>query len=136
MKKSRTILAVLALITASLGVHPTRGGDDQPKDKEGSLWMKQKLVASQNILAGLTKADYSAIEKNARSMIVVGYLEKWIRSDTPGYQTMLRDFDYANKTLALAGAKEPRRGNSRLLAVDPQLCQLPQDRPRLREKSN
>ena len=106
MKKSLTILATLLLFTAINGVHPTRGGDDQPKDKAGSLWMKQKLVASQNVLAGLTKADYGAIEKNAQSMIAVGYLEKWLRADTPGYQTMLRDFDYANKTLALAAREK------------------------------
>jgi hypothetical protein len=106
MKKSLTILTTLVLITSMFGVHPTRGGDGQPNDKAGSLWMKQKLAASQNILAGLTKADYVAIEKNAQSMIVVGYLEKWIRADTPGYQTMLRDFDYANKTLALAAREK------------------------------
>jgi hypothetical protein len=106
MKKLMTTLAVLALITALLGIHPTRGGDDPPKDKAASVWMKQKLVASQNILAGLTTADYVAIEKNAQSMIVVGYLEKWVRADTPGYQTMLRDFDYANKTLALAAREK------------------------------
>jgi len=102
MKKTVTALATLVLITAMWGVHPTCGGDEQPKENAGSLWMRQKLVASQNILAGLTKADYEAIEKNAQSMIVVGYLEKWIRADTPEYQTLLRDFMYANKSLNLA----------------------------------
>ena len=54
------------------------------------------------MLAGLTKADFKAIEKNAKSMIAVGYLEKWVRADTPGYKTMLADFEYANKSLVLA----------------------------------
>jgi hypothetical protein len=67
--------------------------------------MKQKLSASQNILAGLTKGDFEAIDKNAQSMLVVEYLEKWLRSDTPGYNMKLRDFEYANKALRLA-AKE------------------------------
>jgi hypothetical protein len=106
MKKSLTILATLVLITAMCGVNHTRGGDEQPKDNAGSLWMKQKLVASQNLLAGLTMADYPAIEKNAQSMIAVGYLEKWIRADTPEYQTMLRDFLYANKSLTLAAREK------------------------------
>ena len=106
MKRSLTILATLVLITAMCGVNHTRGGDEQPKDNAGSLWMKQKLVASQNLLAGLTMADYPAIEKNAQSMIAVGYLEKWIRADTPEYQTMLRVFLYANKSLTLAAREK------------------------------
>lgn len=102
MKKSLTIMATLVFIMAMLGVHPTWGGGAQPKDEAASVWMKQKLVASQNVLAGLTKADFDVIEKNAKSMIAVGYLEKWVRADKPGYKTMLADFDYANKSLALA----------------------------------
>jgi hypothetical protein len=106
MKRLHITLANLVLITAICGVHPTRGSDDQPKESAGSLWMKQKLAASQNILAGLTKADYESIEKNAKSMIAVGYLEKWIRADTPEYQTLLRDFLYANKSLNLAAREK------------------------------
>jgi hypothetical protein len=34
--------------------------------------------------------------------VAVGYFEKWVRADTLGYRTMLRDFDFANKTLAVA----------------------------------
>ena len=77
-------LAMLALISTTLAPHLARGDDDDDKAKSSSIWMKQKLVASQNILAGLTKEDYEAIEKNAQSMLVVGYLEKWVRADTPG----------------------------------------------------
>ena len=106
MKTSFTNLASLVLIAALCGVHPTRGGGEQPKENAGSLWMKQKLVASQNLLAGLTKADYETIEKNAQSMIAVGYLEKWIRADTPEYQTMLRDFLHANKSLTVAAREK------------------------------
>jgi len=102
MRKSLTTLATLTLMTATLALHPARGGDEQAKEKEPSIWMKQKLVASQNILAGLTKADFGAIEKNAQSMLVVGYLEKWVRADTPGYQNLMKDFEYANKSMTLA----------------------------------
>jgi hypothetical protein len=110
MKWLLTALATLVFFTATCGVHPTRGGDKEPKDNSGSLWMKQKLVASQNILAGLTKADYEQIEKNAQSMIAVGYLEKWIRADTPEYQTMLRNFLYSNKSLSLAAREKNLEG--------------------------
>jgi len=102
MRKSLTTLATLTLMTATLALHPARGGDEQAKEKEPSIWMKQKLVASQNILAGLTKADFGAIEKNAQSMLVVGYLEKWVRAETPGYQNLMKDFEYANKSMTLA----------------------------------
>jgi len=106
MRKSLITLATLALMTATLAVHPTRGGDDQGKEKQASIWMKQKLVASQNILGGLTKGDFDAIRLNAESMLFVGYLEKWVRADTPGYQNMMRDFEYANKALVHASREK------------------------------
>ena len=85
--------------------------------------MKQKLSASQNILAGLTKGDFEAIDKNAQSMLVVEYLEKWLRADTPGYNTKLKDFEYANKSLRLAAQrKEHGRGDDRLYPADPVSC--------------
>lgn len=105
MKKSIIAIASLALIMMMMCVHPSRGGGEPPKDDAASLWMKQKLSASQNVLAALTRADFPAIDKNAKSMIAVGHLEKWVRADAPGYKTMLADFDYANKSLVLA-AKE------------------------------
>ena len=82
MKRSLTVTAALVLFTAMLGLHPSLGGGEQPKDEAASVWMKQKLSASQNVLSGLTKADFDAIEKNAKSMIAVGYLEKWVRRHT------------------------------------------------------
>jgi hypothetical protein len=105
MKKSMLTLAALGLIATPLVVQPTRGGEGQDQAKPASIWMKQKLSASQNILAGLTKGDFEAIDKNAQSMLVIEYLEKWLRADTPGYNAHLRDFEYANKALRLA-AKE------------------------------
>jgi len=97
---------MMALINATLATHLARGDDDKPQAKEPSVWMKQKLTASQNILAGLTKGDYEAIEKNAQSMLAVGYLEKWVRADTPGYQKLMKDFEYANKALAMAAREK------------------------------
>jgi hypothetical protein len=102
MKKSLATLAALILITAPLAVQPTRGDDQQDKEKAASIWMKMKLSATQNILAGLTKGDFEAIDKNAQSMLFVDHLEKWLRADTPGYNMKLKDFEYANKSLRLA----------------------------------
>ena len=104
MSRSLLSLAMLGLMSTTLAPHLARGDDDEKT--KSSVWMKQKLSASQNILAGLTKEDYKAIEKNAQSMLVVGYLEKWVRSDIPGYQRMLKDFEYANKALKLAAREK------------------------------
>ena len=49
-----------------------------------------------------TRPDFVAIAKNAQSMLAVGYLEKWLRSNTPGYQMFMKDFEYANRSLTLA----------------------------------
>jgi cytochrome c556 len=110
MKKILTTLAALLLIAAPLAVQATRGGDDRDKDEKSSIWMKQKLSASQNILAGLTKGDFDAIDKNAQSMLVVEYLEKWLRADTPGYNMKPKDFEYANKALRLAAREKNMDG--------------------------
>ncbi len=104
MRNTLTILSVALIALAALTVR----GDDQPskpaggQEKAPSLWMKQKLVASQTILAALTRADYDTIEKNANAMLDVGFLEKWIRAGTPNYRTLMNDFQYANKSLVLA----------------------------------
>ena len=104
MNRFLLTLAILAPISTTTAPHLARGDDDEKA--KASIWMKQKLAASENILAALTKEDYEAIEKNAQSMVAVGYLEKWIRSDIPGYQKKIRDFEYANKTLALAAREK------------------------------
>lgn len=101
-----TGLAALCLLLAMLPGHVTRAGDVQTKEKEASVWMKQKLAASQNILAGLTMADYTTIERNARSMLAVGYLEKWVRADVPGYRKMMGDFEFANRSLVHAAREK------------------------------
>jgi len=106
MRNLLTFLAALALMSSTLAIDLARGDDEKSKQQEPSVFMKQKLSASQNILAGLTKADFDAIKKNAESMLVVGYLEKWVRADTPGYQKMMNDFEYANKSLVLASREK------------------------------
>ena len=106
MRKLLTMLTAGALLGSMLAAHLGYGANAQPKQDQASIWMKQKLAASQNILAGLTKNDFEAIGKNAKSMLAVEFLEKWIRADTPGYRVMLKDFEYANESLILAARKK------------------------------
>lgn len=106
MSRLRITAIMMIFLSATLAVHLARGDDGKAQAPESSIWMKQKLGASQNILAGLTKGDFEAIEKNAQSMLAVGYLEKWLRADTPGYQMFMKDFEYANKSLTLAAREK------------------------------
>lgn len=100
---STLLLAALALAIGSLGGIVARAQQSEsrgnkagdPQDK-ASLWMKHKLVSSQKILEGMTRADFEAIEKNAAAMQVMSYLEGWVRADRPEYKAQLRAFEHAN----------------------------------------
>jgi hypothetical protein len=75
---------------------PQTKPDEQEKAK--SL-MKQKLVFSQNVLAGLTEGDFDKVSNNAKAMNVLSYLEKWKQADMEEYKRQLTYFDMANKEL-------------------------------------
>lgn len=83
----------------ALAQRPEARGDksQDPQEKEkGSLWMKHKLGASQKILEGMTRGDFAMIEKNAKGMQSIGYLEGAVRSDIPGYKSQIHAFEHAN----------------------------------------
>jgi len=61
--------------------------------------MKKKLELSQNILAGLTEADFDKVRKNAQAMNFLGALEKWQRADKPDYKRQVSYFEFANLEL-------------------------------------
>jgi hypothetical protein len=67
--------------------------------EEPSFWMKKKMEYSEKILAGLAKADFDAIEKNAMSMNGLSQIENWVRASSPGYKRELATFRSANKSL-------------------------------------
>ncbi len=77
-----------------------------PPSKEASVWMKQKLTSSQEILKGLTEADFDLIRKNAQAMLAVDYMEQWFRADTPDYRLLVSDFRFANETLVRAAREK------------------------------
>ena len=70
--------------------------------QEQSIWMRQKMSASQKILEGLTKEDFELIRVNAQAMQFMGYLESWARSDMPGYREQMQSFGFANGALVRA----------------------------------
>jgi hypothetical protein len=100
------LLITFAVVTAKAQQPAAKTAEPQNADAKASLWMKQKLAASQAVMAGLTRANFDAIRTNAETMLAVEYLEKWVRADVPNYKKMLNDFEYANRALVLASKEK------------------------------
>ena len=92
------LVASVLILTMTVCLAPIGRGQEVPSDK-ASIWMRQKLRASQEILKDLASADFQAIGANAQAMNVMEHLEKWARAQRPGYQTQLRLFEFANREL-------------------------------------
>ena len=99
-QRLNTSLLALLLVLAL----PLRAQDEPAK--KSSIWMKEKVRASQAILTGLASADFQAIGRNAAAMDVIQYLEKWQRADSPGYRTQLQLFELANRELIRAAREK------------------------------
>jgi hypothetical protein len=95
MKRSVRIATILACGVLVASIRPTMADDKpDPSTEKASAWMKQKLELSQNILSGLTKGDFEAVELNAQRMNIVNYLEKWAAADKPEYADYKRQLSY------------------------------------------
>jgi cytochrome c556 len=103
MNRSLRIVIVVATGLLLTTIHPTTADEKpDPSAEKASAWMKQKLELSQNILAGLTKGDFEAVELNAQRMNIVNYLEKWAAADKPeyvAYKRQLSYFEMANREI-------------------------------------
>jgi hypothetical protein len=110
MKKFKPVLIIAAMTILTVPTHPhdARGQGPDPRvltddvHTKASIWMQHKLGASQSILEGMTRGDYEKIAQNAKGMQVMGYLESWIRANTPEYKAQLHAFDYANGAIVRA----------------------------------
>lgn len=67
--------------------------DGQEKEHSTSFWMERKLRLSQELLAGITAADFDKIAASAQAMRTLNKVEAFVRSRTPGYRTQLQIFD-------------------------------------------
>jgi hypothetical protein len=100
--KPATFVLVLAWMVA---LTPGIQGGDPPQDK-ASIWMKQKLRASQEVLKGLADGEFESIGANAQSMNFMTHLEKWVRAESPEYKTQLRLFEFADRELIRAASEQ------------------------------
>jgi hypothetical protein len=101
MTNTLSALAVILLPALALSL---RAGDEPTKST--SVWMNQKLLASQAVLTALARGDFNGIETNAKAMSLVEILEKAFRADTPGYRTQLRLFEFADRELIRAAQEK------------------------------
>lgn len=90
------VVGLLAFLFVWFVVPRVAGADEA---EEPSYWMQKKMQYSENILAGLAKADFAAIEKNAASMNSLSQIEGWVRGNTPEYKRQLAAFRSANRNL-------------------------------------
>lgn len=90
-------LATLAGDAPRTAATQTKPVTEQVRDSK--VWMDQKLMRTQNVLAGLTRGDFDAIIENGRAMNVITYLEGYVRADVPEYKEQLAIFKAANGAL-------------------------------------
>jgi hypothetical protein len=98
----RFLLSVVAATVCGIQFPSGLLADDR-EDEEHDRWMQAKLVATQQIFAGLTKGDLEAVATSARRMQSVHILEQWLRDtgfeDESEYQGQLNAFEFANKEI-------------------------------------
>jgi hypothetical protein len=100
--KNIACLIALAVVFAVGPSVSSQADEKKPAVPKKDAWMKQKLQLSQNILAGLTEADFDKISTNATSLNVAGHLEKWIAAGKPkhkDYELHRNNFDFYNRDL-------------------------------------
>lgn len=82
----KRFLIVALLLVGLMALPSSSSTGDQKPDKEvkkkASLWMKAKTKLSQDILVGLTEADFEKIAKNAKALNLVDYFEVVARAKT------------------------------------------------------
>jgi len=113
MPWTRLGTVIFILTVASLG-----GAQDTPKkdagpsaqtarDDKAVNWMQIKLRSSQEILAALTSGDAEKVHTNARRLLVMNFLEQWVRKDDftkkSEYEGELNRFEFATKELIRFG---------------------------------
>ncbi len=100
MKRFLLTLIVLASVAWPTGTSSLGGDQDKgTQKKEASAWMKSKIQLSQDLLLGLTEADFDKISRNAKGLNLINFLEGWVRADRADYRQQVQLFAAANQEL-------------------------------------
>ncbi len=89
----RTSLIAGVLLAVCLCTAVRAEEKDEPK--EPSIWMKQKLKYSQEILNGLAREDFAQISDNALAMKGLNRIESFVRQKPANYRTQLKTFQFS-----------------------------------------
>ena len=81
-----------------------------PDDAPTSVWMKKKLVYSQEMLRLLAVGDMAKLQQVSQRMSLVSVFEGFARSDSRTYTNHLRTFQLANRELTRQGAHDNIEG--------------------------
>ena len=103
------MFAAICVAIAGLWLTEIARGDEQAgasSEQPISFWMKKKLEYSQNILAGITNADFDKIVVNAEAMRNLSKVEGFVRRQTPGYRTQLQIFEESADEIIRQGKKD------------------------------
>jgi cytochrome c556 len=87
----RAMLLVLCLLVVVSVIPPARAEEKA----ERSVWMKQKLDRSKDILEGLSQGDFDKVAQAAQAMRLLSKIEAFARGGTPGYRKHLESFEDA-----------------------------------------
>lgn len=91
-------LAVLSMVLVVCGA--TQAADDPVKNGQSpSLWMKKKLDYSQEILAGITVADFDQVTAAASQIRTLNKIESFVKARNPAYREQLKAFQEANEEI-------------------------------------
>ena len=101
---SRRFLLLLILALLSGGTQSSFAEAD--KDSAVKEAMRQKLVYSQEVMAGITLADYERIAKNAKKLVELSNKTNWYSRQVPEYELFLNEFRRNAQDLVSAGEQK------------------------------
>lgn len=89
----KTLLPILiAAIFCALGLHAGLRTAQAASDHPTQEIMKQKLMYSQAVLAGIAKEDYDLIAMNASKLVLLSKGTGWYTRQTPEYELFTIEF--------------------------------------------
>ncbi|HUE74593.1 MAG TPA: hypothetical protein VMP01_27245 [Pirellulaceae bacterium] len=104
------VLAVAGPVADAQEPKVKAGQQKEEKEQSTSFWMERKLRLSQDLLAGITAADFDKIAASAQAMRALNKVEAFVRSRTPGYRTQLQIFDESLEEIVRQADKDNVEG--------------------------
>ena len=104
MMNSGFLLALLPVVLILTGTKPTYAQAE--KESAVKEAMRQKVVYSQQVLVGITLADYGLIANNAEKLWELSNKTNWYSRQVPEYELFLNEFRRNAQELMEAGRQK------------------------------